>query len=211
MSDEPPDVFDSYDICALCNKPIEMRNGDLLHVNSKDFAACSGFATRIEVTCVCHDMGPPCSYCRHQAAHRMNPSQFDSLAGVAQSGERLPRKQEAAGSTPVTSSRAQFSNDQRKMVSNIVASRLYLEDIRKQLQAAIETEKKLQSDLKLCTHNKVSLELKSIQAETNHILAERQLREAILEDALVFGVPARIDTPKEVESQPSPENIGREA
>lgn len=122
-------------------------------------------------------------------------------AGVAQSGERLPRKQEAAGSIPVSSSKPQaLTADQHQLVATIVHHRVAAEDNRRAIEAAQESLKISENVYKQSKADAEKAIANASRTGQFHmeqmLLAEDQLRQSILSDVMIKGAPEPEPTPE---------------
>lgn len=120
-------------------------------------------------------------------------------AGVAQSAEQVFRKDEAAGSTPVSSSKG-LNEEQHELVAKIVHHRVAIEDYRK---ASIEVKKLLAASESEYKKAKEAAERSATNIAENSryhteqlLLAEENLRQSILGDVLIKGAPAPEPTPE---------------
>lgn len=133
------------------------------------------------------------------------------IAGVAQSGERLPRKQEAAGSIPVSSSKA-FSEDQRQKMAMVVHHRVGLEDNLRLAKGANKAIKEAEDNLKKVKEqheSKRTLHVKQAKFHKEQMeIAEGDLRESILQDVMLKGTSTP-EAVEEVHVEEEPMDIGR--
>lgn len=125
-------------------------------------------------------------------------------AGVAQTGERLPRKQEVTGSTPVASSTG-FTNHQRNLVAAIVNHRVRLEEARKEAGHQQKGSEDLHRQWTEAKRRMEEATLRAEQAQEALEKAEADLRLAILDEAVVNGRLKEID--KEREPEPTAETV----
>lgn len=157
---------------------------------------------------LCQECGFPGAAIIHLVPSFDSYHSFVSRAGVAQSEERLPRKQEVEGSIPSASSKG-FTETERDLMAKVVSARVRVEDQRK---AYRETKISLDTYTKE-SEDKIAIQrdrLKRIQEqealEIEHMeYAEAELKEAILTHVLVVGAP---EPPKSVEEHEQ-EDIGR--
>lgn len=142
------------------------------------------------------------------------PGKDIKSAGVAQTAERLPRKQEVEGSTPSASSTG-LTVDQQIAFRNIVSYRVKEEDSRNALtteNTKFQTEKKAWEDKQAAHNRRVETLKEDIRVnETSALMEEGRLRNLILNGVLVNGsVGSHVEEPKiEEKEQEEVVEIGR--
>ncbi len=130
--------------------------------------------------------------------------------GVAQSAEQVPRKDEAVGSTP-TSSSTGLSREQHEIIANYVHHQVGVIDNRKAIADVQTSLKKLESDYEIAKVDADRRIVNCSQQVQFHIeqmhIAEENLRRSILSDVLIKGAPEPEPTPEaEIEHD---DQIGR--
>lgn len=157
-----------------------------------------------------------CGLPRSSPAHyTVNDSghEFVESAGVAQSGERLPRKQEAVGSIPAASSKG-FTEPQREKLRTVVHRRVSLEesrDSRRKASVELETlEKDYKAKRYLLEKKITDCEERGKHYQDMLLEAEDDLRKSIVEDLVLRGREVLESKPAEEKPEPEQhEELGR--
>ncbi len=155
-----------------------------------------------------------CGLTENNPIHRVGSTHghmFVPKAGVAQSAEQVPRKNEVVGSTPISSSKS-LKESQRALLSRIVHHRVGMEDNIKAAASHKAIITKTETDWKEAKER----HSRAVNAATEQVKYHRdlmegyeaKLRDSILEDVVITGVPEKEEvenlTPEEQDN-----NIGR--